>query len=162
MRDKRLLICAPGIPHESRGASTVLFYHYIERFKRERFNVLNLLLLRRQDTSEAQLAEYTAKLAEPGRFEVEACWADEFVTSGRVAHHLAAGVAADVERRARAFEPDAPFCVDLLSAWVTRDVASPAKVVWLGDLNFQTVWYHAWYAAKENVLRAAKLPVAWL
>jgi len=33
LQDTRILICSPGLPHQTREASTILFHHYIEAFK---------------------------------------------------------------------------------------------------------------------------------
>ena len=35
MADKRLLICSAGVPHESMGASVVLFYCYLARLRQD-------------------------------------------------------------------------------------------------------------------------------
>jgi glycosyltransferase involved in cell wall biosynthesis len=61
----------------------------------------------------------------------------------------------------RNFTPDIVLCFDLLSAWLTARVPA-RRLVWLGDLRFQTALYHAIYAARENPARAVHIPSNWL
>ncbi|MBV9522195.1 MAG: hypothetical protein JO010_05350, partial [Alphaproteobacteria bacterium] len=65
---RRLLICSAGIPHESDGASTVLFYHYIAVLKREGYRILHLLLLEGDGWPDAAVARYAERMAEGERF----------------------------------------------------------------------------------------------
>ena len=140
----------------------MLFYHYIAGLKRAGFRILNLLLLQPDNSSEAALAEYADKLVQPGTFEILPCRADRFIVSGRCSSRLNTAPLEEALRQAEVFQPDAVFCLDLLSAWVAGRVSSGAKLTWLGDLNFQTVWYRAWYAMQEHPVRAIDLPSAWL
>ncbi len=159
---KRLLICSPSIPHESQGASVVLFFHYIEGLKKANFKILNLLILQPNNYSEQALAEYTEKIAVPGKFDILPCLADRYViTSGRSSISLTKSSVDDVLQKAKSFQPDVIFYIDLLSAWVGEHFSASKKVVWLGDLNFQTVWYHAWYTAKEKGFRFSELSKAY-
>ena len=154
---KRLLICSPGIPHEFHGGSSILFYSYIERLKRTDFKVLNLLLLQPNNYTEQALTEYTAKMSEPGRFEILPCQVDDSIIRGRFSIKLNTLPLNIVLRQAQEFQPDVVFCLDFLSAWVCEQITSSVKLVWLGDLNFQTRWYHAWYSARENLTDTVNL-----
>lgn len=157
----RLLVCSPGVPHESRGASSVLYYHYIEGFKRAGFEVLNVLLLER-DVHEDALAEYSSKLAEPRKFSIASVRAERLVVPRRTGFTLAPGVASEVERQASGFHPDVACYMDLVSAWAGTEVRCAGKLAWLGDLHFQTQWYHAWYSVREKAATAVRLPLALL
>ncbi|MGH7410653.1 MAG: glycosyltransferase [Candidatus Methylomirabilis sp.] len=159
---RRLVIIAPGIPHESRGASTVLFYHYIAGFKRAGFRIMNVLLLQPDNSTESGLAEYERQMADHERFAVVPCRADSFVVSTRFGFRLDTGAVAAALEEAEGFRPDAVVCFDLLSAWVGAQIGSGAKVAWLGDLRFQTEWYHTWYGIKEGWRNLRNLPAAWV
>jgi len=159
---QRLVIIAPGIPHESRGASTVLFYHYIAGFKRAGFRTMNVLLLQPDNSTEDGLAEYERKMADPERFTVVPCRAESFVVSTRFGFRLNAGAVAAALEEAEGLRPDAVVCFDLLSAWVGARIGHSAKIAWLGDLRFQTEWYHTWYGIKEGWRNLRNLPAAWV
>ncbi len=160
--NRRLLICSPGIPHPSCGASIVLFHHYIQRLKREGFNILNLLLLDEHTYDKEALDEYMKRVAEPGRFQVIACRADRFIEYDRYGQRLRRRVLSEALNRAEVFQPDCVFAIDLLSAWATREIAAQTKIVWLGDLNFQTQWYHWLYSVKEKPHKLTSFPRTWL
>ncbi len=67
-----------------------------------------------------------------------------------------------VKRNTEAFGPQAILCFDILAAWLLVGVTAAPRIVWLGDLNFETFLYHALYAARENPLRAVHLPSNFL
>jgi hypothetical protein len=163
--NRRLLICSAGIPHERNGASLVLFYHYIERLKRDGYRIRHVLLLPGRNWAQGAIDEYAAKMAgdgEPSRFDVVAVRADRFYTESRRIHRLVPSAANEVVAAADAFRPDIIVAFDLLAAWITRRIDAPHRLVWLGDLNFQTVLYHAWYAARENASKLRHIPSNWL
>jgi glycosyltransferase involved in cell wall biosynthesis len=60
------------------------------------------------------------------------------------------------------FRSDLFLCFDIASAAMLEGVAPPGtRVVWLGDLNFETFWYHAVYDGKERTASYLRLPLAW-
>ena len=132
MADKRLLICSAGIPHERDGASVVLFYHYIDRLKRDGYRIKHILLLPGQNWSERAVREYAAKMAngcEPSRFGVTAVRADRFYSEGLRHHRLAPAAADEVVTAACSFQPDIIVAFDLLAAWITGRVNAPRRLV---------------------------------
>jgi glycosyltransferase involved in cell wall biosynthesis len=147
----RLAIVAPGIPHPTRGASTVLFHHYVQSLRDAGFRVLNVLLLQKNNASPEALKEYEARLAEPERFEVVPCWAPEgFIReSWRRPPHLDRDALRPAEQALAEFRPDAVFALDFLCAWAAATVPA-RKITWLGDLNFQSYWYNSLYSWKEG------------
>lgn len=159
---RRLAIISPGIPHESRGASTVLFYHYIAGLKRSGFRILHVLLLQPDNSTDEGLTEYTNKMADRMCFTVVPCRAETFVVSRRTGFRLNRSAVSEGLAEAERFQPDVVLCFDLLSAWVGVHIGAGAKIAWLGDLRFQTEWYHAWYGVKESCRNLRSLPMAWV
>ena len=159
---RRLLIVSPGIPHPAEGASTVLFFHYIEALKRSGFEILNLLLLLPDNSSEDRLADYVGRVAEPGKFEVLPCRSDRFLRMSMTGPALVSTAVDAVRPRVTEFRPDAIFALDILSAWAAMEFPARAKIVWLGDLNFQTFWYNTLYSWRERTASLAALPAVWL
>jgi glycosyltransferase involved in cell wall biosynthesis len=165
LTDKRILICSGGIPHERDGASVVLFYHYIDRLRREGYRIHHILLLPGNGWPQAAVDEYAANMADrdnPSRFRVTAIRADRFYTESRTSHRLVPDATKEVEATARAFGADIIVSFDLLAAWVTGNIEARRRIVWLGDLNFQTILYHAWYSAREDLFKLRHLPSNWL
>lgn len=147
-----VLIVAPGIPHPTEGGSSVVFYEYIKAVKKAGFNVLNLLLMQPDNSSDSALAAYRAGLEEPGRFEILCCRSPQFVTTRHGQHRLDTAALSTVRNRILAFKPAAVLALDILGAWAVVDLPIGNKVVWLGDLNFESHWYVTLYARREGNL----------
>jgi glycosyltransferase involved in cell wall biosynthesis len=160
--DKRLLICSAGVPHVSKGASVVLFYHYIARLKQDGYIIRHVLLLEGESWSDADVAAYRGELGAPGRFEIIALRSSRLYESGRLIHSCDPATAATVRRLTAEFAPDAIICFDFLPAWLLDGATSAPRLVWLGDLNFEGFWQHALYATREDWRRAIHLPSMWL
>jgi len=159
---RQLVVISPGIPHESRGASTVLFYHYISGFKKSGYRIMNILLLQPDNSTEEGFAEYERRMTDGECFAVLPCRAETFVQWKRIGFRLSTSAVSEALAQAQRFQPDAVVCFDLLSAWVGAQIRGGAKIAWLGDLRFQTEWHHAWYGIKESWSNLRNLPAAWL
>jgi glycosyltransferase involved in cell wall biosynthesis len=150
----RLVVAMLGLPHESRGASRVLFYRYIERLRREGHALLLLTFLDSAAWSEDELRELGERLG----IETFACRTGSLVEEGRFRHRLDEAATAPAIAPVRAFAPDAIVCFDFVAAWAMRACPGIPRLVWLGDLNFETKWWHAVYATAENWRNALHLP----
>lgn len=146
---KRLLIVTPNIPHPSQGASTVLFFWYIAALKAADYRVLNVLLAGPDFLAE-DIENYRRAMAIPGQFDIAVISRPQYIIPGMFSLHLDREAPRQLAALAREFEPDLLFCLDLTSAWCARVCACKKKIAWLGDLSFQTGWYHAIYAYREG------------
>jgi glycosyltransferase involved in cell wall biosynthesis len=166
MTGERLLIISPGVPHKSEGASSVLFYHYIEQLKNAGFRILNTLLcdpIHEPGDYLRVLATYHQELESPGRFDIRVVRSRGFIRRSPLTIRLDTKSLRPLNEHVQTFRPEIVLCFDLMSAWAARALNCPgASIAWLGDLNFQTGWYHALYGSRENPLLAVKIPVEWL
>ena len=147
---RRVLIISPGIPHPEQGASTVLFYCYIDALKKAGFKILNVLLLQPDSADDEKLAEYERRVRDREQFEVLPCWADKFVRSGRFNHTFDDKALLQIEKKVTAFQADLSVSLDLMCAWASNYLSTGRKVVWLGDLNYDSYWYNTLYGWKEG------------
>lgn len=156
-----MLIVSPGVPHPHKGASTVLFYEYIRGLADAGARVLNLLLIDAAHRDAGLLDEYRAAMRDLAAFEIAECPISPLYRIDRWTRRpRVQGLPPSVLDRVRAFKPDTVVCLDLLAAAYARQVASPSlRVVWLGDLNFQTFWYNALYDIRDRRAAAARLPL---
>ena len=150
---QKVVIVAPGIPHPSEGASTVLFFHYIEGFRRAGFDILLVLFLENENSSPEKLREFQSNLPESKTFKTVFCHDEKFIKSSRFGHRLQSRNLPELTKAVDAFRPESVFCLDFLSAWVASHFDVPRKVVWLGDLNFHSYWYNSLYSWKEGTAR---------
>jgi glycosyltransferase involved in cell wall biosynthesis len=154
----RLAIWSHGAPHPSEGASTVLFWHYVSGLRSAGFEVLNVVLAQPDNATPEGLRDY-ATLAGNHGIEVAVCRAESFLEERRHTVRLRSNVLGPALEAVDAFRPDVSLCLDFLAGWAARGTPGP-RVVWLGDLRFQTAWYHALYEAKERRVATLELPLA--
>jgi glycosyltransferase involved in cell wall biosynthesis len=156
---KRLVICSPCIPQVSGAGSPVVFYRYIEGLKQLGFDIFNLVLSDPAQATEEALHAYAQSMAKDGQCCIWPIRSGHPIPRSPFRHGLehSPNLTAAV-KAVRAFSPDAVFCIDLGSAWVCRDLLDYPTVVWLGDLNFQTFWYHTQYYIKERLISPSRWP----
>ncbi len=160
----RVLVCVPGVPHKSRGASSVLFYHYIDQLKRAGFNVLCLLLIERDAQGDWDAATFKDEVSEAGRCEVEIAVLDYLLRFDRFTGATRPGSLPSASRqRALAFKADWVLCFDLGALAVAKRAGLGGRwLVWLGDLAYQAIWAHARYDAMEDWRAFFRMPKIWL
>jgi len=155
---KRLLIIAPGIPHESIGASSVLFYHYIRSLRELNLRTQNILLINPDTKHTDHLAVYISQMSKNTQFQIVPIEIKgQFIEFHRVKFRVNKSLREDVHREVNAFRPDIIVSFDLLSAWLAANDSRSQKIVWLGDLNFQTFWYNALYSVKDRSVKVTKI-----
>ena len=158
-RGGRLIIVVGGIPHSRRGAGSVIFHGYgQEGLKQAGFDILAVLLLSPAN-SEEDLAAYRAGMEGPA-FRIITCRSPHFWRTTRVGHFFDHQAVARLRSEVEGFQPDYTFCLDFASAWAVEGWRLGRRTAWLGDLNFQTFWYHAVYARGRGYQRSW-WPPAW-
>jgi glycosyltransferase involved in cell wall biosynthesis len=158
MNSRKLLVVVPGVPHESVGASTVLFYQYMNSFRNLNYRTRNVLLLNPDTKKEDHLSSYISRMTKSGQFEVIPIETSRpFIDFRRMRFEVNGFLNQTVAEEIRDFRPDVIVCFDVLSGWLTGRGAVARKIVWLGDLNFQTNWYHALYRVKERMVKPVKV-----
>ena len=154
---RRLLIVCGGIPHPSRGASLVLYYHYISALKAFGLDTLVVCLISPTESEDNKQA-FIDRLGSD-TFRIVYAHSQRIISPNFTGFTLDEAALDPIRDVVGTFEADAVVCFDLTSAWVVKALnVEGARLVWLGDLNFETSWYHGLYAAKENPLMYAKLP----
>lgn len=142
----RLLTVTVGAPHPTRGASIVLFWHYVMAARRAGWHIRHLAI----GTEPALAAEFARSAAAPGVFDVDCVEEAAPIAEGLRDIRIDVARLAPALSRARAFGADAILAFDLPAAWAVDGVDAPQRVVWAGDLMFDVVRYHALYAARED------------
>jgi glycosyltransferase involved in cell wall biosynthesis len=167
---KKSFVCivCTGLPHPSQGASAVVYHHYIVAIRAAGYDVGALCLTQSGATQAVlDLTTYYGNLD----ISVAMCSAQTFYLGRFGSYRLVSDAVSRARIAAARFKPDKIVCFDLLAAWIGSEVfPGLPRVVWLGDLHFQTNWYHALYALREeycsadtviNVLRALLYGFGW-
>ena len=158
---KRIVLCTQGVPNARDGASLVIIYNFLLAIRAEPVDVLHLVLLDENPKSRDALEAYR-RFAANERFRVLAATTSQLVTQGAREHRIDLSAAAELIERAREFAPDLFIAFDILPAWLGLELPATRKLAWLGDLNFQTTYYHGLYALQERPWRVLAFAKYWL
>lgn len=153
----RIAVVCQGVPHPTRGASLVIYYTYIQGLLEAGFSV-HLVILEPAPGGVAPdaLAELVERLSARGSFTAA-------VVSGfpQVRHRLF-GISVElslanvVDEETKRHSPDLVLAFDWVAAAVTVGARAP-RVVWLGDLQFETLYWHTRFSMDEGSRRYDRL-----
>ena len=149
LTSKKILVITIGYPHPSLGASSVLFYWYLAALHRSDFRVEHLLIVSPKEVSAQSEQEYLEAISPDAGFAVRifsVLNAREVRRSGL--NLQACELPDDVLSHVRLFHPDAVVCFDIMAAEMAQRMRLDRLLIWLGDLSFQTGFYHAYYDFK--------------
>lgn len=147
--EKKILVITLGYPHPRRGASSVLFYWYLDALRKSEFRVEHLLLVSPSELSEQSEREYVEAISPGSRFGVRIFSVPEAQEAKRSGLNLRACELSDeVLSHVKSFQPDAVVCFDIMAAELAQRMRLDRQLIWLGDLSFQTGIYHAYYDFK--------------
>ncbi len=165
---RTVLVITLGYPHPKRGASSVLFYWYLDALRKSRFKVEHLLLVSPDEESAQAESEYLNAI-EPGpAFRVRVVAVPRVRDARRSGLKLhACELPREVVDHVASIRPDATVCFDLMAADMAQRMNLGRQLIWLGDLSFQTGIYHAYYDFKAEprkfpgLLRAYLTSLMW-
>jgi glycosyltransferase involved in cell wall biosynthesis len=148
---KKILVITLGYPHPRRGASSVLFYWYLEALRKSEFRVEHLLLVSPGELSAQSEREYVEAISPVPRFGVHIFSLPESQEAKRSGLNLRACELSDeVLQHVQSFQPEAVVCFDIMAAALAQRMGLERLLIWLGDLSFQTGIYHAYYDFKAE------------
>lgn len=162
MAGLRISVVVIGVPHPTDGASSVLFHHYIRCLAEAGHAVRSHVLLDAPAGYGPALAAYEASLVDHDHVLKSHAIGPGLTATARfglkvdeaAAARIAAAVAEDMPDGVLVFDAEAALCVPA--------ALRPRSVVWLGDLRFDTIWYHWTYGARESARDALRFPYAFV
>lgn len=155
---KKILVITLGYPHPRRGASSVLFYWYLDALRKSEFKVEHLLLVSPGELSEQSEREYVEAISPAPRFGVHIFSVPEAQEAKRSGLNLrACELSEEVLSHVKSFQPDAVVCFDIMAAELAQRMRLDSQLIWLGDLSFQTGFYHAYYDFKVEPRKFPRL-----
>ena len=157
-----------GYPHPRRGASSVVFYWYLAALHKSNFRVEHLLIVSPQEVSAQSEREYLEAISPDEGFTVSIFSIPNAREVRRSYLNLQAyELPDDVLSHVKSFQPDAVVCFDIMAAVMAQSMRLDRLLIWLGDLSFQTIFYHAYYEFKVEprkflgLIRSYLLGILW-
>jgi glycosyltransferase involved in cell wall biosynthesis len=162
-RGNRILVLSHGTPHPHRGASSVVFFLYLEALRSAGYSVLHVSLNDRDIGSDPDWDEYLEAIGLGADYSVMRETLPHYFTISRRERSICPtmpgpGLISEIKR----FDPDATVCFDILAAALAKEMRLTRLLIWLGDLVYQSSWYNALYDAATEPKRVFGLPKTWL
>lgn len=158
----RVVIISPGIPHPTRGASVVLYYYYIAALVNAGHDIFHVMMTSLPaETVSKEITRFLDALGNPKNLKPEVCSILPVFRIRRFGVELHDQKLRVIRTRIVGFAADAIICFDLDAAAVAAPLHAPLKTVWLGDLNFRSMWYNYVYGFRESPVTLRWLPYVY-
>lgn len=152
----RVLLFSQGIPHPSRGASTVLYYAYINALKSAGYHVLHVCL--NDQPLDQEWDEYLAQIQPDGRFQAIHARVSNYYSIDKRAFRVKATLPEQsIVEQGKSFKPDLVLCFDVIAGAVAQSIGFKDLNIWFGDLQYRSNWYNAIYDIKGGEAKLGKL-----
>lgn len=161
--EKRILVCSP-LPSENSGASLVIFYQYLKYLKQQNVSILYIACFK-PTTSDQQRYQDFCRQFSSEQFQIMPWPAEQYFTvkKSRALNAISfLNIPDAIKNKIAQFKPDILLALDFTAAALFKNIIAKQKIVILGDLIYQTSWYHNLYAVKEGKIARYKLIYFWL
>uniref|UniRef100_UPI003137E536 glycosyltransferase n=1 Tax=Ferrovibrio terrae TaxID=2594003 RepID=UPI003137E536 len=146
----RISVVSIGLPYPATGASRVVFNSYMKALCAAGLRVSHVILADPGKISAAEQAAYFSDIGAPVNSDIAIIDAVPVMTATRWTLKRHSNLQQATEAL-RSQSPDAVICFDIDAAMVAAPLSRPRKLVWIGDLHYQTIWYHFLYSVRENL-----------
>ncbi len=163
---RRLLVGSHEFPCQVAESGDIVLNGYLEKFVSMGFKVLLVIFLETERIAWGVNVDESAEVLRSSSLEVVTRRAERFILPRR-RHRLRTSIETmppdeELKSRIEDFRPDVAFYYDILPVVMLGQICACPKLAWLGDLNFETLWYHGLYAARERPLQTLRLPLTFL
>ncbi len=161
--DQRIAFVTVGIPHATDGASVVLYYHYLKAVVDAGYKVQVVIVGSKSALSEEALTALRTSLGAANRVEVVTVTsAPAIALPSRLGIHVDLTGKEELAGKLSAFEPDVVVAMDLPAAILIGKTPIYRTIAWIGDLRFESEWYHFIYNVRERWASVRHFPYAML
>lgn len=158
--DYAVAIVVQGVPHPSEGASAVLFFQYAKAIADAGYRVMTIVLAPQGAETTRQLARYEDAMNHASHAVRQIPIRGAVVRPSRFGLQIDGTAIAGVGRVWDDVAPDAVVAFDVGPARCAAGVSGGKRIAWLGDLGFESNWYHYLYGFKEDWMSLRHLPYA--
>jgi glycosyltransferase involved in cell wall biosynthesis len=148
---RALIISCGGIPSPLNGASTVVFFQYINALLADDWNIEHKIFASQTSENQREIDIYRQAVFKREHLKLECIWEQPKVSFSVFGFWTSLSL-----QPCGQFKEDEPprfdaiICFDTLALAIAKKLQLTPRITWLGDLQFQTVFYHALYDVKSN------------
>ena len=164
LKKKVLIVTVGDLPSKKKGASTILFFHYINFFLKNNYKVCLLSLQEKKLQQKINTSSFVKQYSNKKNLIFYKVVLDRIYTSSKFnllfKNISTCNLGSEIKEKILKFNADKVFALDITAASFVNNLLLTKKklYVWLGDLNFSTTYYHYYYALKFNYKKIFLLP----
>jgi len=153
---EKIAVVIHGMPHINEGASSVVFYWYIKGLLEAGYDV-NCITIVKKPVDTKVLEKLYMTLEKSGKIKIQTVICDEPITYSSIfgPKEINTELTNSMLNLLNDYSPSKILCFDIIPAWSAKLYQTAEKIVWLGDLNFETYWYHIFYSLERGDYRNA-------
>ena len=158
MDKKKIIVIIEGLPSPKIGASAVIFYWYIKALKKAGYDLL-CLVITKKEIEFKELEQISKSIDEIEGIKIQTIISKKSIIYNPILgpKKIDSNLALEVSKNINLFKPEVIICFDLIAAWSATEIKFVKKLVWLGDLNFETYWHHIFYSLERKDYKNALL-----
>lgn len=146
----KILIISIGYPEPNYGASSVLFFYYINAIKKLNHNTTHLIILDTYEVSKEKENKYLQSIKPNKNFKVKIIISKNIKKKKFQKFQISNFELNKNILKFKNLNFDFAICFDIAACWVANKIEISNKLIWLGDLEFLTNYFTALYTFKEN------------
>lgn len=164
IKKKVLIVTVGDLPSKNEGASTVLFFYYINFFLNNAYKVYLLSFQEKKNKQNITHTSFVKKFIKKKNLIFNKVVLDKIYNSNKYNFFFkginTSDFSTEIKEKILKFNPDEVFALDIAAVSFVNKLFLPTKKLyaWLGDLNFSTTYYHYYYDLKFNYKKIFKLP----
>ncbi len=160
LKDQKVLVSTIGVPHPSKGASVVLFFHYIKALVDQGCFVFHIISHVGEKPIDDEIAVYKLALGSLDRVEVVVIPSPTPLVPDHFKVVVNLANVSEVREAVSDFQPTHGLAFDVAAGNVLNQFSVREKSIWLGDLLFKSNWYNYLYSFREDIKTLRWLPYA--
>jgi glycosyltransferase involved in cell wall biosynthesis len=149
---KKIVVLTTGYPSKSKGASTIVFYEYIYALCKRGYEVKHMILIDEKQKDGTLMNEYVEDISKHSSIQIQEFIIRDLGVMNRrfLAYQSISRLPEMIVNEVKAVYYDHVICFDIIAVDIAKKLGFKKLVVWLGDLAFNTVVFHAAYNVKDN------------
>lgn len=157
---EKIVVVTVGLPHPSKGASSVLFFEYIKALITAGYFVKLIAIAEGEQFRSSDIADLKSAIGSMNFEVVAKVCGSRVLLPNRLHIHFDKRIETEVSDEVNKLSPEIVIAFDIAAAFLLRGLRAPRKIVWLGDLRFESEWHHFRYSVKERWRNAKHLAYA--
>jgi len=164
-KKKILIVTCGNLPSKNEGSSTILIFYYINFFLKCNYQVFLLSFQEKNNRQIIGKGSFLKQFSKKKNLTFCKITLDKLYTLNKYNFFFqnisTFDFSSKIKEKILKFNPDMVFALDIAASSFVNKLLLPTKklYVWLGDLNFSTIYYHYYYDLKYSYKNFFLFPI---